>query len=360
MTINEDYLWDRSGEPDPVVEKLEGVLSVYKHRPIDVEKAAPPPRRSRWWLPAAAAAAAAFVLVWAPWSRSDERPTEDPAPVEVADESPYEIRVESGEAVLDVGGSAPIQLAPGKRVHKLPVGSTLRAPAGSKVMLVADDDLDGFKRITLDDTDRSSVVRLDEASEDTHRLYLERGKISAFIGADVKPRLFQVGTPAGLAVDLGCKYDLIVDDDGRTSLDVTMGCVTFEVDGRAQWVPAGFRMSAPRGGRLSPPVNSDEASRPFREAVRRLIDGVETKVITKEQPNEEELLDDVLKTARLRDALTLYHLWLEQPLKDPRSELILDRVTDLETIPGPYTLDDLRRRVPTALQAYRMKITGGW
>ena len=30
-----------------------------------------------------------------------------------------------------------------------------------------------------------------------------------------------------------------------------------------------------------------------------------------------------------------------------------------ETTPGPYTLDDLRRRGPTAL-VYRDKVTGGW
>src|SRR5262249_23471792 len=56
--MNEDYLWDRSGPPDPEIERLEQTLAPlrYRHR----EGCGEPPKSSRWkW---ALAAAAAIVL----------------------------------------------------------------------------------------------------------------------------------------------------------------------------------------------------------------------------------------------------------------------------------------------------------
>ena len=63
--MNEDYLWDRSGAPDPEIQDLEKRLAPlrYKHKPELLQ-----PRRNvrrMWWAGAAAAAlAVASVAVW--------------------------------------------------------------------------------------------------------------------------------------------------------------------------------------------------------------------------------------------------------------------------------------------------------
>jgi hypothetical protein len=63
--MNDDYLWDRSGEPDPEVERLERVLGEYRYRETPLS----PALRSRFswqrkpWVRFAAAAAAAIIIV---------------------------------------------------------------------------------------------------------------------------------------------------------------------------------------------------------------------------------------------------------------------------------------------------------
>jgi hypothetical protein len=61
--MNEDYLWDRSGEPDPAVRELEEVLGTLRYQPTPLRLPATsqirPPRRQAAWL----AVAAAIVLV---------------------------------------------------------------------------------------------------------------------------------------------------------------------------------------------------------------------------------------------------------------------------------------------------------
>ena len=59
--MNDDYLWDRSGEPDPELERLERVLGEYRYRETPLS----PALRSRFswqrkpWVRFAVAAAAA-------------------------------------------------------------------------------------------------------------------------------------------------------------------------------------------------------------------------------------------------------------------------------------------------------------
>ena len=63
--MNDNYLWDRSGEPDPEVERLERVLGEYRYRETPLS----PALRSRFswqrkpWVRFAVAAAAAIVIV---------------------------------------------------------------------------------------------------------------------------------------------------------------------------------------------------------------------------------------------------------------------------------------------------------
>jgi hypothetical protein len=57
--MKDDYLWDGTGEPDPEVERLEQMLSVYKYQPVQLEL---PARPGTWFSPRLAAAAALILM----------------------------------------------------------------------------------------------------------------------------------------------------------------------------------------------------------------------------------------------------------------------------------------------------------
>ena len=59
--MNDDYLWDRSGPPDPDVARLEQALAPlrYRHRADLLRR----PRTHSWW----AAAAAVLLCAFATW-----------------------------------------------------------------------------------------------------------------------------------------------------------------------------------------------------------------------------------------------------------------------------------------------------
>ena len=74
--MNEDYLWDKSGEPDPEIQRLETLLSPLGHKPIRQSPAWPAIKRSRAPL-YSAIAASLLVLSWRPvdeWQRTGSRP----------------------------------------------------------------------------------------------------------------------------------------------------------------------------------------------------------------------------------------------------------------------------------------------
>src|SRR5262245_38316340 len=67
--MNDDYLWDRSGEPDPEVEHLERVLGKYRYQPAPVSPAlrSQLTRRPATWMKLAAIAAAILVILAGLW-----------------------------------------------------------------------------------------------------------------------------------------------------------------------------------------------------------------------------------------------------------------------------------------------------
>jgi hypothetical protein len=92
--MNDDYLWDRSGEPDPEVERLEQVLGKYRYQPKPVS----PALQSRLsqhhggWMRLAAVAAAILIVLTGFWiykvqnnnvtnpaEMTETRPPENPA-----------------------------------------------------------------------------------------------------------------------------------------------------------------------------------------------------------------------------------------------------------------------------------------
>jgi len=67
--MNDDYLWDRSGEPDPEVERLERVLGKYRYqaRPLSPALRSRLSERRGGWIRLAAVAAAILVVMAGLW-----------------------------------------------------------------------------------------------------------------------------------------------------------------------------------------------------------------------------------------------------------------------------------------------------
>ncbi|HEV2884831.1 MAG TPA: hypothetical protein VGW36_08235 [Pyrinomonadaceae bacterium] len=63
--MNDDYLWDRSGEPDPEVQRLEEVLSTlrYQPRPLEIPSTLQVGRRRQFFPLLAIAATVAFAVI---------------------------------------------------------------------------------------------------------------------------------------------------------------------------------------------------------------------------------------------------------------------------------------------------------
>jgi hypothetical protein len=138
-------------------------------------------------------------------------------------------------------------------------------------------------------------IGVEDCGRDAHRLFLERGTVKAKIWA--QPRLFQIGTPAGNSIDLGCEYELGVAEGGASFLRVITGQVAFEFEGREVYVPAGWTCRSDPARGPGAPVHEDVS-----EAYRQALEAVEFSA----EPDSQQV-------ARVLDVghegtLTLWHL----------------------------------------------------
>lgn len=183
----------------------------------------------------------------------------------------------------------------------------------------------GAGRVDLEPGARLSVLEAGAApgSPDARFLLsLERGGLRASIFA--APRLFQVDTPAGLAVDLGCVYTAFVEDDGTTRLAVETGQVAFEAAGRRALVPRGAEVRCYPGRGPGTPVRTG-APEELREAARALDEGAGSRAAA---------LDAVCAAEDPRDALTLWHLVVQGDLAaGPERDRALARLEHLAPPP---------------------------
>ena len=164
----------------------------------------------------------------------------------------------------------------------------------------------------------NSKMRLLQTKEDEHRLALDRGRMKATISAP--PRIFFVNTPAAEAIDLGCVYDLEVDDAGGTLLHVTLGFVELVRNGRNVYVPR-YAMCKARPG-IGPGTPY------FEDANQPLVDALERFDFEKDG---ESALDEVLRNSRTRDTFTLWHLLSE--VDGSLRVRVLNRMIELVGLP---------------------------
>jgi FecR protein len=288
-TMKDDYLWDRSGEPDPEVQKLETALGRYRHHqpaPSFEKIAAIRPAKQHWsfsslrWSYQLGAVAATVLLAAAVFLVLRPTPTGNAGP------SWAVARLEGAPRVgwhsIDEK-SGPV---------KLGIGQTLVTDSSSRASIT----LDETGRVEIDEGSR---LRLVTNGPGRRRLSLERGTIHATIWAP--PGEFVVDTPSAVAVDLGCVYTLHVDDSGAGLLRTTMGWVGFKLNGHESFIPAGaVCKTRPKIGPGTPYF--EDASASFRDALSRF----DFESTTPAERNA--LLGILLADARKNDALTLWHM----------------------------------------------------
>lgn len=325
--MNDDYLWDRSGKPDPEIERLENLLGRFRHdQPAPQFPAIEPQRRRSWisaWMStprlAFAAASLALLMAGSGYAWRWMRPAWEVA------------RVEGAPRV----GTSTI-----RTTGRLGVGEWLETDSGSRAKIA----VGMIGEVEVDPNTRIGLLR---ARSTEHRLSLARGTMHATIWAP--PRFFSVDTPSAVAVDLGCKYTLRVEPDGSGLLHVTYGWVAFEqrMNGAKveSFVPAGaMAMTQPGIGPGTPYF--EDASAGLRQALFLFDFGgrgdaapVMPEGASTPTPAEARAsaLSTVLVEARQKDALTLWHL-LARTTGAERAE-VSDRLAQLVPPPAGVTRD---------------------
>jgi FecR protein len=278
--VIDDYLWNRSGEPDPEIHKLEAVLRLLRHnRPapnFSAVERAPVDLWKNWWLPGLLATTALALLVGVHFiSRARLLPAAKP-----------------GWAVASMAGSPRIESKIIVAQGKLRVGETLETDGQSRASVSVPD-------VGQVDIGPNTRLRLVQAQAGHNQMSLQRGTIAAIIWA--APGQFAVDTPAAVAVDLGCRYTLHVDDTGAGLLRTISGWVGFKLGDRESFIPAGAACATrPKIGPGTPYF--EDASPTFREALARF----DFQSGSAEEHRTELAL--ILANARRRDAVTLWHL----------------------------------------------------
>jgi len=322
--MSDDYLFDRSGDADPEVARLEKLLEEFRYRQPDLRLPATLPHpvgRGRAW---AGFAALAAVLVAAVLHYGRGR---QPAPAAPTLPS-WEVARIAGAPRVDERAL----LATGR----LAVGQWLETDRSSRARI----RVGAIGEVVVDPDTR---LRLLEATSSEHRLSLAKGKVHAAILAP--PRLFFVETPSAVAVDLGCAYSLEVDEQGGGLLRVSRGWVGFEWPGGESMVPAGASCATHAGRGPGTPAFED-ASASLRRALARLDAG------------DTSALDVVLAESRPRDTLTLWHL-LPRVGADDRGR-VYDHLAQLAPPPPEATREAVLRLDRPALEAWRRRLEVVW
>jgi len=276
--MSDEYLWDRSGKPDPEIEAIERTLAPLRYRHQPPASAG----RSHLWQAAAAAVLLSAVALW--------QLQPPPAPA-------------TGWQVATVAGSTRIagnQAAVSMSLHS---GQSLQTGSDAQVSLQSD---------AMGKLDLGPDSELRPAS--TRALTLHRGTLHAYIWA--RPGLFTVDTASAKAIDLGCEYTLNVDTAGNGLLRVSTGWVAFQHGGHESFIPAGAQCRTSK--RDGPGIPFYEDAPP---ALQSAVDRQD--------------IPTILAAARPLDAITLWHLLTRVP--QAQRGPIFDRFQQLVQLPPEVT-----------------------
>ncbi len=304
--MNDDYLWDRSGEPDLEVARLESLLGRYRHdssaewsgglsarRPGELRA-----RRSTWL-----AVAAALIVIF--------------ASVAIWFAVRFRWRNDAAWDIVHVEGAPTLDGRVIDANARFAVGEELRTDAKSRVTVrvarVGELEVSPNSRVTLVDT-----------GSRRHRLRLDRGSISARVWAP--PFVFGVRTPAGLASDIGCAFTLRYAEDGG-AVHVTSGWVDFDGSTRSSLIPADAVAELREEGPGTPYYT--DASPELRAALRAFDFG-----------GDRNALRRVTAAARPRDAMSLLHL-LEHARGNEDRALLFDALSALAPPPPGVTREGI-------------------
>jgi hypothetical protein len=286
--MNEEYLWNRTGEPDAETVRLEQLLGQLKYRPATKR-----PRRTvpYWWLAAAAALVAGVVAAPLLWR----------------------------------GPLTNWRLQDGAWVR---TGQTIETNALSKVKIESRET----GEVTVGPGSR---LRLVAASGHEQHFDLQRGTIHAFIWAP--PGRFVVDTPSSKTIDLGCRYTLQVAEDGNGVLTVELGWVAFERNHLESFIPAGAMcVTRPVKGPGTPYFS--DAPEVLTKALARF-----------DTSGDFTALDTAIGTARQRDALSLWHLMIRTQGNERAK--VFDRFAALMSLPPEATREAILRGDGKAMDA---------
>lgn len=285
--MSEDYVWNRTGKPDPQTEYLENLLIGLAYR----EKTKN--HRSYWMgVTAIAATLVLGVFLW----------------LERGEKTEWYLSLHPDES----------------RVMR--TGEVIETDAFTTASVR--DDATGSLTV-----EPQSRLRLVESKPGRQQFSLEYGAIRAFIWAS--PAKFAVNIPAARAVDLGCQYTLHVGKDGAGFLTVDLGWVAFESEGIESFIPAGAECRTDKKKGPGIPFFSD-TSDSFKKYLLRF-----------EQHHQN--LTDVLKAAQRRDALTLWHL-LSRTHGEER-EQVYQRLAEVVALSPAASPDAIYRGDPAAFDA---------
>jgi hypothetical protein len=199
-------------------------------------------------------------------------------------------------------------------LKRLAKGESISTDSQSQARL----NLNDVGEVEVEPNTRLSVLAI---RPDEQRLELDHGTIHALIWAP--PGRFIVNTPSAQTVDLGCQYTLKVDADGVGLVEVSVGWVAFENEGRESFIPAGAACITRPGKGPGIPYYQDASS--------ELIDALHRFDANADQSAVAVILDK----ARTRDAISLWHL-LRRVQPDDRGR-VYDRLAQFITVPASVT-----------------------
>jgi hypothetical protein len=277
--MNEEYLWNRTGEPDPAVVALENVLGQLGYAGSGKGPGVKRPRRphaARWL--AAAVLLAGLLDGWMLLRRP----------------------------------ASNWRLADGRRLRP---GQTIET--GARNATVQSEEMG---EVTIDPGSR---FRLLQSSPREQRFDLQIGTIHALIWAP--PGQFIVDTPSSKTVDLGCRYTLQVASGGTGLITVELGWVAFEWHGVESFIPAGAACVTRPGQGPGTPY--------FGDAPEALTDALARFDTT----TDASALEIAMAAARRRDALSLWHLMVRT--RGAQRGKVYDRLSALVTMPAEATRD---------------------